>query len=92
MRIPGRPSRICQTDIWAVFIRLLPCTKNNDFWNDKHGSKHTTNAHATDIKIIATICMKVLYQTKNGGIYTIMSVKLVNFVRETYPVQVHLQE
>ena len=36
--------------------------------------------------------MKVLYQTKNGGIYTIMSVKLVNFVRETYPVQVHLQE
>lgn len=35
--------------------------------------------------------MKVIYiRQKNGGIYTIMSVKLVNFVEQTYPVQVHL--
>ena len=76
MLIPGTPSRICQTDIWAVFARLLRCTKNDDFWNDKHGSKHATNAHATDIKIIATICMKVLYQTKKWW-------HLYHYVRQT---------
>ena len=50
--------------------------KNDDFWNDKHGSKHATNAHATDIKIIATICMKVLYQTKKWW-------HLYHYVRQT---------
>ena len=64
MRIPeGHPVSARQISGQFSYASFR-AQKNDDFWNDKHGSKHATNAHATDIKIIATICMNVLYQTK----------------------------